>query len=64
MTEIVKSLRMYKMCITGLPFNNTRTHMWAFRTTWAYRRSRTSILRENELGYTHQVKNAIFGGKK
>lgn len=57
MTELVKSYRMYRIALNGLNFYSPSSHLWAFKTVKAYRQNRMQILIENQLGYTHQLRN-------
>lgn len=61
MTELVKSFRYYKMALNGLPLWSPQTHIWAVKATADYRKERMQILRDCELGYTHQLRNWYRG---
>ena len=60
MTELIKSMRMYRVCVKGLPRYSLSTHLFAVRTVLAYRENRVKIMRENQLGYSHQLRNLVI----
>ena len=45
MAELIKSYRMYKFSINGLPYMKVSTHVWAWKNVKEYRLMRMQILR-------------------
>jgi len=60
MTEIVKSIRYYRICMQGLPRASFKSHRWALVQTMTYYKHRKAMLKRNDLGFSHQFKSMVY----